>query len=362
MVIAFRVDASIQIGIGHVMRCITLAELLTEMGHSCFFLCRSFHGNLCALIRSKGFFVFLLKSNKKNEIKKSNSKQSPYDNWLQVDWDVDAEETQVILKNFNVDWLIVDHYGLDYRWEIEVSRFVKKIMVIDDLADRSHLCNLLLDQTFGRVVDSYLELVPNNCEIICGSRYAILRSDFLRLRNLSLRKRNSPSLNKILITMGGADENNISLRVLKTLTKCNLPIDSQITVVLGPTSPWASSLIEQAKLMPWETRVMIGVKNMAELMVESDVAIGAAGSTSWERCCLGLPSIIVILADNQRLISKVLLDAGASLGLDLHEIEDKLPLILPMSLDKMINISCAASLMVDGLGAQRVINKMLRIA
>jgi UDP-2,4-diacetamido-2,4,6-trideoxy-beta-L-altropyranose hydrolase len=139
-----------------------------------------------------------------------------------------------------------------------------------------------------------------------------------------------------------------------------LPNDIEITVVLGFTSPWISSVLHQAKLMPWKTHVMIGVNNMADLMAESDIAIGGAGSTSWERCCLGLPSITITLADNQFFISDVLLKAGASLSLDADQIGDKLPLKIPLIVNKMLEMSHTASNLVDGLGVGRVVDKLLR--
>lgn len=361
MEIAFRVDASIQIGIGHVMRCITLAESLKKNGHNCFFLCRSLQGDLTSLIQSKGFTLFLLKTDQEKVWQRYQSKNNnKYDDWLQVSWEIDAEQTEFVLKQFNVDWLIVDHYALDSKWEEKVAKFVKKIMVIDDLANRTHICNLLLDQTFGRKADSYSMLVPKTCEVICGSEYALLRPQFSELRHWSLQRREHPRLRKILISMGGVDKNNVSLRILKALTKCNLPNEIQVTVVLGFTSPWANSIRHQARLMPWETHVMIGVNDMANLMAQSDFAIGGAGSSSWERCCLGLPSITVILATNQIFISNVLLKAGASLSLNADQISKNLPLKISLIVNGMSVMSCAASSLVDGLGAGRVVDKLLR--
>ena len=124
--------------------------------------------------------------------------------------------------------------------------------------------------------------------------------EFAALRAYSLQRRARPQLRQLLITMGGVDKDNATGEVLTALRVCPLPADCQITVVMGTTAPWLSEVEQLARDMPWPTRVLVGVNDMARLMAESDLAIGAAGATSWERCCLGLPTAMFVLAENQK--------------------------------------------------------------
>jgi UDP-2,4-diacetamido-2,4,6-trideoxy-beta-L-altropyranose hydrolase len=191
-------------------------------------------------------------------------------------------------------------------------------MVIDDLADRPHLCDLLLDQTFGRDPEDYRAWVPTDCKLLCGSQYALLRPEFAALRPSSLQRRAQPRLRQLLVTMGGVDKDNATGQVLDALHSCALPADCEITVVMGPQAPWLETVRQQAQDMPWPTKVLAGVSEMARLMADSDLAIGAAGATSWERCCLGLPTAMVVLANNQRHAARLLEQAQAVRMLDLE--------------------------------------------
>ena len=184
MQIAFRADASIQISTGHVMRCLTLAEELKRQGHDCFFICREHKGHLGDLIAEKGFSLHLLPT-AESEHASADFNWSDHARWLGVTWQRDAEQTRAILSNQPVDWLVVDHYALDIGWEQQTAEYAAQIMVIDDLADREHQCDLLLDQTFGRNAADYRPLVPKNCELLCGSQYALLRPEFAEFRPYS---------------------------------------------------------------------------------------------------------------------------------------------------------------------------------
>lgn len=354
-VVAFRVDASIEIGTGHVMRCLTLAEELKCQGHECLFICRDHEGHLGKYIIEKGFTVFLLKKVISNNSDFPN--WNVYANWLGIHWEDDALQTLQVLAHRNIDWLVVDHYALDARWEQLLTPQACQIMVIDDLADRPHICELLLDQTFGRKSQDYNKWLPKNCKILCGSDYALLRQEFSNLRSHSLERRKNSIFRKLLITMGGVDKYNVTGKVMSALCHSKLPKDCNITVVMGSTAPWISTIKEQAKVMPWSTNVLVGVNNMAELMAASDVAIGAAGSTSWERCCLGLPAILLVLAENQLSIADALEKAGASEVIQINDIEKQLPISrLLTSKKQMHSMSNASSKVTSGNGVSKIIN------
>ncbi|MDG3065876.1 UDP-2,4-diacetamido-2,4,6-trideoxy-beta-L-altropyranose hydrolase [Thauera mechernichensis] len=364
MKVAFRADASLQIGTGHVMRCLTLADALAAHGADCQFICRAHEGNLIEFIRGKGYVTHALPIVLKASTSSTGPGQeaSPADlahsHWLGATQAQDAEACAPILVAHRPDWLIADHYALDARWERALAPHYRKLMVIDDLADRPHACDLLLDQTFGRDAADYRPLVPADCRLLCGSQYALLRPEFAALRPYSLQRRARPALHELLITMGGVDKDNATGQVLQALRTCPLPADCRITVVMGATAPWLEEVRTQAQDMPRPTRVLVGVNDMAQLMADSDLAIGAAGSTSWELCCLGVPNLLVCTAANQRTVIGALASVNATAKLDRAELSrpDGIPFCVQYTvLTKNLGAYAAdAARITDGSGASRV--------
>ncbi|AGA86359.1 UDP-2,4-diacetamido-2,4,6-trideoxy-beta-L-altropyranose hydrolase [Stutzerimonas stutzeri] len=367
MNVVFRADASLQMGTGHVMRCLTLADALTAAGARCEFICRTHPGNLLDLIRSKGYIAHELSvrqgmsgagvSGCKTE---SGEHASAHSHWLGASQAEDAAACVPILAELQPDWLIVDHYALDVRWEQALKSHYRRLMVIDDLADRPHACDLLLDQTYGRQDEDYRAWVPDDCQILCGSQYALLRPEFAARRPYSLQRRVRPQLRQLLISMGGVDKDNATGRVLDALRDCPLPGDCRITVVMGSTAPWLKEVKQQTLSLPWPSQVLVGVSDMARVMADSDLAIGAAGATSWERCCLGLPTIMLVLADNQRKVAQGLEQGQAARIIErLQDIGSCLPKLLrhltehPTALQLM---SQSATRIVDGKGVSTVVH------
>lgn len=358
MKVAFRADASLQIGSGHIMRCLTLASKISEKGGHCLFICRPHEGNLISYIISKGFHVCALSEN----IPLEGEDKTGHLAWLGCDWQKDAEETKQILLNFEPDWLVVDHYALDFQWE-SIQRLANcKIMVLDDLVDRRHCCDILLDQTLGRRQHEYHGLVPTDTNILSGTKYALLRPEFYKMREQSLIRRSGiKKMSKVLITMGGVDQSNATRLVLDALNQMDETNAIKVTVVLGGLSSNLDSIQDFKQYSKFEISILSNVSNMAELMAEHDLAIGAAGSTSWERCCVGLPTAIVILADNQAHGARMLVSEGAASvigGVD--EIQHKTSQIIkqlsePNFLRQMSDIS---STLVDGRGVDRVCSIM----
>ncbi|PCJ73208.1 MAG: UDP-2,4-diacetamido-2,4,6-trideoxy-beta-L-altropyranose hydrolase [Rhodobacteraceae bacterium] len=342
--VAFRADASLKIGTGHVMRGLTLAHALRNEGMECMFICRAHDGNLIDYIAQQGFSTKTLPMG-------TTTDDTSYSDWLGATWQSDARQTREALNGANPDWLIVDHYALDDRWEQAMRPHCNQLMVIDDLADRPHDCDLLLDQNLGRTKTDYDGLLNTGCKRLIGPHFALLRPEFARLRQESLERRHEPRLKELLITMGGVDQHNATGEVLEALKGCNLPDDLHITVVMGPHAPWLASVQHQATTMAWPTDVRTNVKDMAQLMTNSDLAIGAAGSTSWERCCLGLPSLILVLADNQTKIANSLHEYGAAILVRfISDISEVFPQEATMA-----QISQSASKLVDGDGVRKVL-------
>lgn len=359
MKIFFRTDASLEIGSGHVMRCLTLAEALKTNGAECHFICRDHDGHLILHIQSQGFTVHVLKG----ELSLPTARADLFHaHWLGTSQENDAQQSSVILRNHEIAWLIVDHYALDSRWESFVRPYVDQIMVIDDLADRTHDCDLLLDQTFGRDEQDYKELAPQSCRFLCGTKYSLLRPEFLKLRDYSLSRRfqHQFALKRLLINLGGVDKDNITSQILEMMKSFTFIDEFEITVVLGASCPWKNEVEAIAQDLPGKSSVLVNVKNIASIMAESDLAIGAAGATAWERCCLGLPSIMLVIANNQHLVAQSLSAVGAAVVIDdLSKVRLRLGRILfsfREDKDKLRLMSCRSSELVDGSGVQRVIS------
>ncbi|MBK1636517.1 UDP-2,4-diacetamido-2,4,6-trideoxy-beta-L-altropyranose hydrolase [Rhodovulum adriaticum] len=309
MTIAFRADASFDIGTGHVMRCLTLACALREAGAECCFVTRALPGHLADRIANEGFRVSLLTT------PHGAAPDGPpvHAAWAGVSWIQDAAETKAALAADSPDWLVMDHYAFDARWQAAARPEGAKLLVIDDLADRPHECNLLLDQNLGRVAGDYDRLVPATCLRLIGPRYAVLRPEFAAMRAQVLSDRAGRGLRHLLITMGGVDKADATSTVLEALRGIPLPDPLRITVIMGSRSPALDRVRRLAQDMPRPTEVAVDVADMAARMATADLAIGAAGSTTWERCCLGLPSIIVEVAENQSGIARAMTKAGAAL-------------------------------------------------
>ena len=355
--IVFRCDASIQIGSGHVMRCLTLADELSRQGAESFFICRQHDGSLIEILQQRGYQVYTLPLEHDSGIESESKATLAHADWLASTQHRDAELSISIVKAIQPDWLIVDHYALDESWEKRLQPYCKKLMVIDDLADRKHDCDVLLDQNFGRDPQDYAAYVNEDCELLCGSNYALLRPEFAEWRRYSLERRQHNKLASILINLGGVDKDNITTKILKGLQTKSLPDHCSMNIVMGSTSPWIEAVKQQAAIMQWRTVVKVGVDNMAELMANSNLAIGAAGSTSWERCCLGLPTIMLVLADNQQVIASALEAVGAALTFDITMLEAE-PIAFAQGIEsiapKMREMSKTASKVTDGLGASRL--------
>jgi len=349
MKIAFRTDASLQIGTGHVMRCLTLADAMRKRGAKTTFICRPQKGDMIDWIGRQGHAVKALSPVDESFTTTAEPKHA---NWLGTDWISDANQTKIALGGQLMDWIVVDHYALDERWETALEQNTRRIMVIDDLADRAHNCDLLLDQNLGHTPQHYSGLLRRSTQTFIGPKYALIRPEFAQWRDYSLQRRDQLIIKNLLITMGGVDLMNATGQVLDALFKCKLPADLNITVVMGLKAPWHVQVQEQALHMPHHTVVLTGVSNMAQLMAQSDLCIGAAGSTAWERCCLGLPTIQIILAMNQIGISGALESNGSAKTVHLDKLRDDLPIII--NSDIFADFSKNSAKVCDGLGTLKI--------
>ena len=352
MTIAIRADSSVNIGSGHVMRCLALAAELSVRGHSILFLCADYDGHLADLITQKGHQVLLLPR------EQCDVDVGDMAGWLGVGWSLDVEQCQQALdKVGKLDYLIVDHYGIDARWENAMAQYTSYLLVIDDLANRSHQCDLLLDQTYGRLALDYFPLLENkNTALLMGSQFSLLRPDFVAQRDKALMARSQrKGIQQILITMGGMDLNNISAEVLNILASVTEQ-RWKVKVVLGRGAPHYAELRESLEKYDFDVELLSSVENIASLMAEADLAIGAAGTTSWERCCLGLPTLLIQTAGNQKQVVEGLVDKGAVIFVGEGKSLDREMMLdaLAYAEAHLSDMSDVASRLCDGYGVQRV--------
>lgn len=337
--VVFRVDASARIGGGHVSRCLTLAQTLGMRGWDCGFAINPGAERVIPALERPGITRMTL--------------------------DCAAQDEAIALRDrwpAGVDWLVVDHYGRDSVFESACRPWARRILVIDDLANRGHDCDALLDQTLGRSAEAYAAHVPAHCRLFTGTRYALLRSRFTELRSQSLaRRRSDAPVRRLLISMGATDAVDATGTLLISLRKAQL--DVELDIVLSAAAPHLESVRSAAAGLASPARLHTHVEDMAGLMLNADLAIGAAGTTAWERCCLGLPSVLVVTADNQRLIAAALQSAGAATVCGDHEnlgMDDLISAVRRLCLDHAARrrMSARAAQVCDGAGVERLVENL----
>jgi len=355
MKVAFRVDSSARIGGGHVMRCLTLADELKARGAETLFIAAAIPPALAERVRAGGHDLHMIEP--PEDLARAGDDWDSRSLSAQAQGD-DARRTLDVLGE-TADWIVVDHYLLDEQWHREGRNAARRLMVIDDLANRRLDCDLLLDQTLGRTADDYAASVPKGAAMLLGASYALLRPEFARLRPAALaRRRDAGPVRRILLSLGTTDIGGVTGAVLKAI----LPVttDQAIDVVLGAEAQSLARVRSLAQANP-RIDIHIDADNMAELMRDADLAIGAAGTTSWERCCLGLPSLTLTLAANQAFVAQALAETGASQSVE--------PATLAVTLAETIadesaraRMTAAAFAIVDGLGAARVADRLTKQA
>lgn len=339
----FRVDASIYIGSGHVMRCLVLAQELKRIGYDVLFATREQKADLNILISSRGFRIIALQ---KPFQWSTPGHSSDYAAWLQVSEEQDSLD--FIQKVKYADLVIVDHYGIGATWHETVKSKLNCILtVIDDLI-REHRAHIIVDQTLNRQPTCYKKIFP--CKALTGTDYALLTPEFTKQRKN--QQQNSPNSHNILITMGGIDKPNATLKVLKALAKVKKTHPT--TVLISQRAPHYSAIKKFAERHPFWVKHIEFVDNMASFMGQFSLVIGAPGSTSWERACLGIPSILVPIADNQNDIANALVNAQAVKLIKLENISNQLMPAIEYLVKHWQYYSKQNFALCDGMGVKRV--------
>lgn len=358
MRVVFRVDAGQHIGSGHVMRCLTLADALRQKGAECIFLTRAHKGHLAQFIAEKGFEAHVFEAG----VHRPLEHPSDYTTWLGVPWEQDAQESRAYVSALGpIDLMVVDHYALDWRWESQLKESASKILVIDDLANRRHATHILLDQNFGRQKEDYAGLLACDCLILTGTKYALLHPNYARLRETALKRRlEAKHPYSVLISLGGSMGDEL-LRVFNIAAPVFSKNGNKVTVVSGFADGVKEHINDLSSHYKIETTVYHFIDNLAELMVTSDIVIGAMGATTWERCCLGLPTLGVILANNQLELSMKLEQVNA-----VHRViqgnklsENDVQEFCLMSSREYKSLSKCSAAISDGRGLDRVLAVLL---
>jgi UDP-2,4-diacetamido-2,4,6-trideoxy-beta-L-altropyranose hydrolase len=275
MNVAFRVDASARIGTGHVMRCLALADSLRTRGAVIRFVCRGLPAHFAALLAERRYGLASIDA------------ASP---------DRDAEETILALAGDRWDWLVVDHYGLASRWETAVRAVARRILVIDDLADRDHDCDVLLDQNLLVETDPrYDTRVPAHTCRLFGPRFALLRESVRQARSAVAPR--TGAVSRLLVMFGGADADNWTGRAVDAVAAAGVSVP-HVDVVIGALHAHRAEIEAACGRLGFVCHVQ--PPDVDALMARADLAIGAGGVTMWERCCLGVPSLTIVVAENQR--------------------------------------------------------------
>ena len=345
--VLFRSDASISLGTGHIVRCLTLATALKKQGVCVHFICVNTPGNLFTLIEKHNITLYKLPLN--------NSK-----NGL-VDGHTDAELTIQYIKTLpkSPDLIIVDHYELDYQWEEKVRLFSKRLCVIDDLFNRKHTCDILLNQSVLSILPTEKNSSLPNCTYLIGPKYSLLQEEYSLIREKLFRE--FQNCKKILIFFGGVDKENLTLKVLQAICRRET-MDLQFDVIIGVSNQNKDLLISFSN--QWENiKIHCGLPNLAEKFAQTDLAIGAGGTTTWERLCLGTPSIVISIAENQRRSCEELANKGYIFYLGTEEEFE--PTLLLSYINLLKNhflrkfLSKHSSNLVDGKGCKRVCEYLL---
>ncbi|RYZ90084.1 MAG: UDP-2,4-diacetamido-2,4,6-trideoxy-beta-L-altropyranose hydrolase [Proteobacteria bacterium] len=294
MIAVFRVDASVESGMGHLIRCTALAKELVHRNVKIFFYSRILSDGAKKNLDTNGFEYFLSRPFGLEPSGSVNFQDKDAD--LFIDW---AKET---FKAAKIDFLIVDNYTLDSVWETRVKELARILLVIDDLANRAHVGTILLDAAPPNQQDPYAHLIPRDMKRMYGPSFALLRNEFISPSIQNVRHH----ISRILICFGGTDPTRTTTAAFQAISQWIRVSEVEVFIVLGDLS----SQPEVLNLAKDKTNVSLyencTAAMMAKLCREADLSIGAGGTMAWERCAQGLPTIVTAIAENQIGIAKQL--------------------------------------------------------
>lgn len=349
-----RVDAGRQIGDGHFLRCLTLANNFKKNFKEIIFVSNQLPKHFFKVIKINNFEI--CKIHGYSHIQEQVLEKELKRELIQKDLIQTRKIIEKYKKSSNV--LLIDHYGLDYVWEKNIRKSVEKIIVIDDLANRKHDCDILIDQNFYKNMEKrYTKLIPKHCKQFLGPKFALLRPEFFSARK-NLKRKNQ--LKKILISFGGSDPSNETYKALSSLN--NLEKKYRIDVIVGSNNPNKKQIMKLCSKISF-CDFYEQVENISKYMKKADLAIGGGGTSTWERCCLGLPTIITSISKDQKKIAEELskIECAINLGTSMKTTKsDYVNALNKVNLKELEKISKKCLVLVDGQGVKRTTNKILQ--
>ena len=355
-IIACRVDCSNLIGSGHFFRCKAIAEQLSNRGHRVVFVTRNLPETAAKQLDGKGVQV----CNLPPLTRAVPFVEDKYETWLGIDEFTDAQDTLSCLAPLKPDMVIADHYGLTRVWHNQIKAHIPSLVIYDDLGDRSINANLVINPNFGWLDKQYLGLVEPETKLVLGPEYATLNTNFHKFRNASIGARKDRGLNHILISFGGADPKNFTAKVLDVIRKVSFNQPIKLTVVAGLLNKNINILRHLISSMAFDVVLVSHLDRIWETYLKTDLVIGAVGTSIWERCCLGVPSISIPIAENQRPAASALECAGVLKVVDpnSHDWRENLSAGIENLQNKNLlrDLGNEASKICDGLGGFRVVS------
>lgn len=335
-----RADASALIGTGHIMRCLALAQGWQDQGGKAIFVLANKSPELEARLLSEKMIVLYLS--------------------VEAGSDEDAHQTVDFTQQFTAQWVVVDGYYFGAEYQKAIMDFGTRLLFIDDYGHTNHYyADLVLNQNISASQYIYINR-ETYTKLLLGTEYTLLRREFWQWRNW--QRVINPIASKILVTLGGSDPDNATIKVIQALQQVTVN-DLEVIVVVGGSNPHYEGLQAEVAASHLAISLQRNVNDMPELMAWADIAITAGGSTNWELAFMGLPSIILILADNQQAIADYLGKMSLSVSLGWHEnisiidlVEATCKLISSDVLRK--EMSELGQKLIDGLGSARVISEM----
>lgn len=331
-----RADASTEIGTGHLMRCLALAQAWKDAGGKVTFVTACQNQSLLRRLRAEGFDIHVL--------------AQPYPD--PADW----EYTKNVLSTYPGAWVVLDGYHFDEVYQQWVKEAGHQLFVIDDMVHfRYYYADIVFNQNL------HAEQLYYPCEpytrLLLGTRYALLRREFLAWRDW---QREIPEVaRRVLVTLGGGDPENVTLKVIQALQKLEIP-GLEATIVIGATNPHTDALEAAASQSRVPLRLVHNIQNMPELMAWADVAVSGGGATCWELEYIGVPTLVVALAPNQEGNARAFQEKGIALTLNREHAHDseKMSQLIQELLDNKQARTAMSRMgrgIVDGFGAFRVL-------
>ena len=357
--IYIRADATSLIGVGHFARCLNLAKKLEKRGVSITFLSRNLPKNMAKQAIYAGCRVIDLYPAHDGRPQLADD----YGSWLGVTQEEDFFQCMEYVNETSNCFFIIDHYGVNDEWLAHARFAGAKVMIFDDLAERKLDVDIVVNQNLGWTNEHYVDLIGPNTNLLLGPKYAVLSENYFQERLCTHRKFDEHGALRVLISLGGSDPNNVSEKIARCLISLDFSSDFLVSIAVGPLNRNLDALSDLAFSAKGKVKLFVGQDSLVNVYSENDIAIGAVGGSSWERCCLGLPTILVPVADNQLPAAHALQEVGAGITVDYKD--EQFEFALKCALETICNKSVRQEMSLnsmkicDGQGADRLAKKLI---